>query len=151
MAKRRFRLSVFGLILLGLHTVLVLCMLLIIALGWHGGGGSGEIAMAWYAIDRLDFPSSWLAFETEHLLDALTGDRLGPTAVNVYVPALMFGFWGGIQYYLIGAGVAALARVLFGSSRGHDNHHCRKCGYDLRGNRSGRCPECGQPVANSRT
>jgi len=24
--------------------------------------------------------------------------------------------------------------------------HCRKCGYDLTGNVSGRCPECGTPV-----
>lgn len=24
---------------------------------------------------------------------------------------------------------------------------CRVCGYNLRGNRSGRCPECGTPVA----
>ena len=23
--------------------------------------------------------------------------------------------------------------------------HCRKCGYDLTGNVSGRCPECGTP------
>ena len=24
--------------------------------------------------------------------------------------------------------------------------HCRKCGYDLTGNVSGRCPECGEPT-----
>lgn len=24
--------------------------------------------------------------------------------------------------------------------------HCRKCGYDLTGNRSGRCPECGESI-----
>lgn len=24
--------------------------------------------------------------------------------------------------------------------------HCRKCGYDLTGNRSGACPECGEPI-----
>lgn len=27
-----------------------------------------------------------------------------------------------------------------------DARHCRKCGYDLTGNVSGRCPECGAPV-----
>ena len=120
MRKRRFRLSLFGLILLGLHTLAVLSMLLIIASSWYSG--SGEVAMAWYGIYCLDFPSSWLAFETEDLLDAITGDRLGPTAVNVYVPALMFGFWGGIQYYLIGAIVGALARLLFGAHRRNAAH-----------------------------
>jgi hypothetical protein len=24
--------------------------------------------------------------------------------------------------------------------------HCQKCGYDLTGNVSGRCPECGTPI-----
>jgi len=26
---------------------------------------------------------------------------------------------------------------------------CHKCGYNLRGNVSGRCPECGQPVSRT--
>jgi hypothetical protein len=30
-------------------------------------------------------------------------------------------------------------------------HACTKCGYDLRGNESGRCPECGQTIASSST
>jgi hypothetical protein len=28
-----------------------------------------------------------------------------------------------------------------------DATHCRQCGYDLTGNVSGRCPECGEAVA----
>jgi hypothetical protein len=28
--------------------------------------------------------------------------------------------------------------------------HCRKCGYNLKGNVSGRCPECGMPVPQSK-
>lgn len=27
--------------------------------------------------------------------------------------------------------------------------HCRKCGYNLTGNESGRCPECGQPYSSA--
>ncbi len=30
--------------------------------------------------------------------------------------------------------------------RRHPPGHCQKCGYNLTGNESGRCPECGQPV-----
>ena len=26
--------------------------------------------------------------------------------------------------------------------------HCQSCGYNLTGNVSGRCPECGEPVAD---
>ncbi len=29
--------------------------------------------------------------------------------------------------------------------------HCRKCGYDLTGNVSGRCPECGEPLPQTTT
>ena len=28
-----------------------------------------------------------------------------------------------------------------------DGRYCEKCGYDLTGNVSGRCPECGSPIA----
>ena len=28
----------------------------------------------------------------------------------------------------------------------HQAGHCQKCGYNLTGNVSGRCPECGTPV-----
>ena len=28
--------------------------------------------------------------------------------------------------------------------------HCRRCGYDLTGNLSGRCPECGERFSSSR-
>ena len=31
-------------------------------------------------------------------------------------------------------------------ARGTSPGHCRKCGYDLTGNVTGRCPECGTPV-----
>ena len=31
-------------------------------------------------------------------------------------------------------------------ARRHCVGHCRRCGYNLTGNRSGRCPECGQAV-----
>ncbi len=27
--------------------------------------------------------------------------------------------------------------------------HCRRCGYNLQGNTSGKCPECGEPLAAS--
>ena len=29
--------------------------------------------------------------------------------------------------------------------------HCQRCGYDLTGNVSGKCPECGKPISNAKT
>jgi hypothetical protein len=49
------------------------------------------------------------------------------------IPGLMLGIGG--------ACFAASERTL-----GHE-HRCEKCGYDLTGNVSGRCPECGTPVS----
>jgi hypothetical protein len=120
MTNRLFRLSLPGLIVLAVHTFLVLYMLLVIALDWHYGSGEG--VMMWFLIYWLDFPSSWLAFKTAGLLDAVAGDHLGQTAANVYVPALVFAFWGGIQYYLTAAVVGALARLLFGAHRRNAAH-----------------------------
>ena len=37
-------------------------------------------------------------------------------------------------------------RALLRARRGPLPGHCRKCGYDLRGNISGKCPECGTAV-----
>jgi len=44
---------------------------------------------------------------------------------------------------LIAASIAALA---FARSRKTDHGCCSCCGYDLTGNVSGRCPECGTPI-----
>lgn len=35
--------------------------------------------------------------------------------------------------------------------RTHPPGHCRRCGYSLTGNTSGKCPECGETVALART
>ena len=44
--------------------------------------------------------------------------------------------------------VAALpTALLWWRDRGYPPGHCQKCGYDLTGNVSGVCPECGRPVS----
>jgi len=48
-----------------------------------------------------------------------------------------------IPFVLVGAPLA----VAWGRERARvPPGHCRKCGYDLTGNISGRCPECGTTV-----
>lgn len=43
----------------------------------------------------------------------------------------------------------ALTVWLFGRNRPPPAGHCECCGYDLRTNVSGRCPECGTPTGSS--
>jgi len=59
----------------------------------------------------------------------------------LYVP-----FW--IPFLLV-----AIPAALFGwlDRRRIPPGHCQRCGYDLTGNTSGTCPECGAPVPNLET
>ena len=68
-----------------------------------------------------------------------------------YVPAGVATDWWWAGYQLIvgaavglpGAVIAALIAVRPSKPR---PGHCQACGYDMTGNTSGRCPECGEPV-----
>lgn len=42
-----------------------------------------------------------------------------------------------------------LSRLIWRDRRRRLPGHCKKCGYDLRGNVSGRCPECGDAAKGS--
>ena len=47
-------------------------------------------------------------------------------------------FWGGLAYWVGSTGILR--------PRAPRPGHCRNCGYDLTGNLSGICPECGAAV-----
>jgi drug/metabolite transporter (DMT)-like permease len=48
-----------------------------------------------------------------------------------------------IIFVLTGVGTAGLAAYLWWSERPFPRGHCQKCGYNLTGNVTGVCPECG--------
>ena len=54
-----------------------------------------------------------------------------------------------VVYGLLGAGIVWVVGSLWMVIRVRrpSPSHCRKCRYDLTGNTSGRCPECGQEIA----
>jgi hypothetical protein len=54
-----------------------------------------------------------------------------------------FFFWGVVMS-LLGV-ISLLFAVRFPGKDNCAPGHCRKCDYDLTGNRSGTCPECGTP------
>jgi hypothetical protein len=51
--------------------------------------------------------------------------------------------------------ITAILPLIFGprwvlkTLRTHRAEHCRRCGYNLTGNTSGTCPECGSPISTS--
>lgn len=72
--------------------------------------------------------------------DRLQGEVYLPS-VRVFYHGLMLVFglpllcWCGMSLWRCAARMA-----------GSPQHACRRCGYDLTGNVSGTCPECGTPV-----
>jgi hypothetical protein len=61
------------------------------------------------------------------------------------VPA--FVWLSGIAFLVAAAAVRTMWRRHHPLPRGH----CETCGYNLRGNRSGRCPECGTAITGRRS
>ncbi|RJP32468.1 MAG: hypothetical protein C4547_13800 [Phycisphaerales bacterium] len=55
------------------------------------------------------------------------------------------GFWPGLVLPLTLLVLLVLS-VILGQSRRRPPNECGHCGYDLTGNVSGRCPECGRAV-----
>jgi hypothetical protein len=51
-----------------------------------------------------------------------------------------------IPFWLVLLLTGAPTAYLFWFDRRHPPHCCQGCGYDLTGNTSGACPECGQPI-----
>ena len=64
---------------------------------------------------------------------------------------MRFGFdqtglwWAGLMFVMAGS-YCLTARRLYVRRRWGREGRCIKCGYDLTGNVSGRCPECGEAI-----
>jgi hypothetical protein len=118
----------------------------------HGGVRLGNRPDGWYLqsnapTDRVFFASGALTrFETgaraagfeyySAQYDGADGSRSGQR--RIVVP-----FWAVV---LLTAPLPAVRLWRRVSRGGFGPGHCRGCGYDLRGNESGVCPECGRAV-----
>ncbi|MCZ6698497.1 MAG: hypothetical protein O7D94_06135, partial [Planctomycetota bacterium] len=90
--------------------------------------------------------------------DALVGWTAAGTALNLAIDASIIAAVANAWWWFAGiAGVAAMFLLLLHSS-GHRTAlrlqysnvpYCRKCQYNLTGNVSGICSECGTPVAGT--
>lgn len=77
-------------------------------------------------------------------LDA--GGMADPIPPNVFASLDTAWKWTGCLMALAIVGWSLLKGPRFRRKRLAANRQCVKCGYDLTGNISGRCPECGAPV-----
>jgi hypothetical protein len=79
----------------------------------------------------------WLKSELDCI--ALDWLPLNPWIPGIYLISIVFSL------IPISPGLIAAALIAYRSPI--PPHSCLQCGYDLTGNQSGRCPECGQDIA----
>ena len=91
----------------------------------------------------IDFPVACVAlyvgFYAELLIPVRDYERV--------ITLAFFVGLGGLQWFMLGwvfAGVFGFKTVSLRRSK-PENPRCHRCGYDLTGNLSGTCPECGLP------
>lgn len=129
--RRRWRSRVVA-ILSGLATVLLTCTWLIshaLMIGWQGKTLSVAVAFGRLRVWR------WNATHPSGLI----GDGASATMAGWFFPQIVvLPLWP----FALASLFLTLMLVRRGQ-RGFREGCCVKCGYDLRGNESGRCPECG--------
>ena len=96
-----------------------------------------------------------MTFNRKRLILAVVCGGLGFLAVGIIVPAVTFTYpstnWAtqSLVYLAIGLfplGFGTGAYFFMGKMRPPLEGECQKCGFDLTGNESGVCPECGREV-----
>lgn len=82
-------------------------------------------------------------------LVGLAGGTMSPSALHASCDLALAGCYGVAGYVgsLVGAVLVAGRRRRYWDSLGSD--YCVCCGYDLTGNMSGKCPECGTAIAST--
>ena len=131
---------------------LVSCILLVVAwaasvfwpFGYFGPNvawvtGNGVILVNLPSNDsRLNFLERWLSFGPD---DWLGFKRLGFKRPRIYGMKHFI-----IPYWCILLSIAIPTYLLWRRARTKPVGHCQQCGYNLTGNESGTCPECGTKV-----
>ena len=118
------------------HTALVLWVTYsVVAIGPEG-------PMLWLVPFFLDLPISILSSYATYLLSE--GGWLAVDIELVVLPATFHVVLGGLQYYIVTKAILSWAQ-----RRRIRPGHCLKCGYNLTGNVSGVCPECGERIRSA--
>ena len=148
-AKLTLARTALGVLLFALGTAVV----------WAIGSGSGSVlawswlylytarAVAWYLVG-----ARGAALRGRRLLGWVISGTLLNGAIDAAVVFGLFTEWLIPAAILLGIGLFIAALHIIGRrptlrSRFSDDPACRRCDYNLTGNLSGRCPECGTVVA----
>lgn len=118
-----------------LHTLIVGAVASIVAFKRNT---NSHIVMLWAVLALLDFPSSLLAIMSS-MFPRTAGLGASPRMLHAWLPAFSFGFFGGLQWFLVGR--------LFDKKRlyreGQPGPLCIVCGFEFSRLGGGACPKCG--------
>lgn len=107
---------------------------------WRAASGAGGVGICWRQNPWPGFRGLHIRYEPDYRLLWLPGYVHRATMAAVSVPLWML--------FLL---VVLPTAYLFWSNRRHlPPGHCQRCGYNLTGNVSGTCPECGSAVPGQR-
>lgn len=122
-----------------IHSLLAILVLLLVIQSW--GKFSAGASDLWLVFLLIDFPIAWFYFPLDDWFLPLD---LGVQFRFATLPFLTVLILGGVQWYTI-------VRIieLSGQCRKPEAGKCIECGYNLLGNVSGVCPECGAVIENS--
>ncbi len=127
------------------HTCLVLFCYFIVKDGLSRN--EGEVGMIWLCFYYIDFPLGMAAYPISYVFDCLFGRQVRLADENLFL-GIVFGILGGIQWFCIPWLISSLSRWVKEhiKQRRRIRHLCVTCCYNLTGNESGVCPECGTPI-----
>ena len=104
---------------------------------WFGGVGRGFVECYYPAGVLVSRTGMWFrgAFKA-HWWPIFTRTTVGGRTC----------WYVGLPLWMIFVVVATPTAILWDRDRRPPAGHCQTCGYDLTGNVSGKCPECGEPT-----
>jgi drug/metabolite transporter (DMT)-like permease len=121
------------------------------ALASYGPGARLQAAVQIHCVGFVSILAG-VAFlrRTRHPWKWLHAPFVGLAAIGMAYNAWQRTPWqaGAVLAIVFVALAWAARRLWWGPFRAHPSNHCRACGYDLTGNVSGRCPECGVAVSS---
>ncbi len=139
-------------------TGLLFCLLIVAVWGitlfwvvsywWNGGGiGVGECGAFFFWSPGRPAEHWRVSSTLDHFRHILPSIRHAPSRVNK-PPLMTTRYCVPLWIILLVIGIPT-AWLWYRDRRRYPPGHCQRCGYDLTGNVSGRCPECGEGITPS--